>query len=115
MTPQEQERLFKRLRENYPTRGAKWASGYVHGMCDAETRDTARPVYVLVWRGVMQQWIIFWDNDLNDEEKRYAVGYIAGFAQARNVDEDTIIAEALHNVVESESSKTGCNRPGRGR
>lgn len=70
MTPKDQEKLFKAVRERCPDWDNKQASGYVHGVVDGLRRKEPRRVYV---RGFVKN-------------KRYALGYIAGFVDAFGAD-----------------------------
>jgi hypothetical protein len=75
VTPQQQERLFKIVRERYKGWDIKQVSGYVHGVADGLKRTEPRQVYI---RGFKKN-------------KPYARGYIYGFIDAYGV--DALIAE----------------------
>lgn len=94
MTPQEQEAAFKQLRKKYPTRSARWASGYVHGLQDAEIREDANVEYAREYN----QCILRLKHRRQIGKYMYAIGYIEGFTKARGVDAETIVMEALHVV-----------------
>ena len=70
MTPTEQEKLFKQVRNRFDLWNIERASGYVHGVVDGLGEDNPR------------------DDSLQgyDEDRPYDVGYVYGFLDARGSD-----------------------------
>lgn len=100
MTPQEQEAAFKRLREKYPARPAKWASGFIHGQQAASTQEFADAGYAQRFNCVGSGTQDACKCTPSDEaDCWYAVGYIEGFAHIRHEEEYIIVKEALDNVA----------------
>lgn len=70
MTPQEQEKLFEKVRRRYKNWDFRQASGYVHGVVDGLRLNEPQPYYI---RGF-------------DELEPYAICYIYGFIDAYGED-----------------------------
>jgi len=71
MTPQDQEKLFKAVKERFHCWGAKQVSGYVHGVVDGLKCNEPQQDYV---------------RDFKKKRKTYAHGYIYGFVDAYGSD-----------------------------
>ncbi|GAH37731.1 unnamed protein product, partial [marine sediment metagenome] len=68
MTPQEQEKLFKKVRRRFRRWSERKCSGYVHGVVDEARRKTANPEMVKY------------------RNEAYCCGYLCGFIDARGFD-----------------------------
>ena len=81
MNPQEQEKLFEKVRKHFPAWNFAHAGGYVHGVTDGLRCSDPQQNYIDRFKG----------NDC------YAVGYICGFVDAYG--EDVLTTDWYQNEL----------------